>query len=700
MADPASPDHLLTSPDHVHVSPDHAPTLLDHIPGSPEIVAASPHHVFAFPDDDISLDIKEDQNMDIDEEDQEMDFDDEDDEWEDDNDWLMVPVTHLRAASLTRSNTPPLPLSTRAPLVIDPVMLSDYQTTTSDTTPWIPPTLHSDYQVLHLYLADKPKDNTLTGSVPSQDVASRCKVSLTQRIQKKIERLKCYSEGPACLLPASLEGSRKLSGRYCDLQTVVKLNSIYSLLVVDEEVRPVKRKVALRDYVSGDMETSSVLERPESCMANQVVQIVLWYLDSGCSKHMIGDRSQLTNFIHKFLGTVKFGNDQVAKIIGYGDYQIGNVTISRVYYVEGLGHNLFSVGQFCNSDLEVAFRKHTCFVRNLEGVDLLLGSQGTNLYSLSIGDMLVSSPICLLSKGIKTKSWLWHQHPSHLNFSSINHLARHGLVRGLPRLKFEKDHLFSACAMGKSKKRLHKPKSEDTNQEKLYLLHMDLCGPMRVASVNGKKYILDIVDDYSWFTWVKFLASKDEAPDFIIKFLKMIQVRLNAIAEAVAIACHTKNRSIIHRHHGKTPYELLHERKPDLSYLRVFGALCYPTNDSENLGKLQAKADIGLVPNPPPSAPFIPPSRHEWDLMFQPVFDEFFSPPASVASLVPEVPVLAVDAQAPIESTGIPSSTTVDQDAPSLSTSQTCWELRSSIKFILLAQLSTAKLKEFVLHRL
>ncbi|GJV06773.1 retrovirus-related pol polyprotein from transposon TNT 1-94 [Tanacetum coccineum] len=203
-----------------------------------------------------------------------------------------------------------------------------------------------------------------------------------------------------------------------------------------------------------------------------------------------------------FSCTVKFGNDHVAKILGYGDYHIGNVTISRVYYVEGLGHNLFSVGQFCDSNLEVAFRQHTCFIRNLEGVDLLTGSRGNNLYTLSLGDMMASSPICLLSKASKTKSWLWHRRLSHLNFGAINHLARHGLVRGLPKLKFEKDHLCSACAMGKSKKKPHKPKSEDTNQEKLYLLHMDLCGPMRVASVNGKKYILVIVDDYSRFTWV------------------------------------------------------------------------------------------------------------------------------------------------------------------------------------------------------
>nr|GEX18755.1 reverse transcriptase domain-containing protein [Tanacetum cinerariifolium] len=199
----------------------------------------------------------------------------------------------------------------------------------------------------------------------------------------------------------------------------------------------------------------------------------------------------------KFLGTVKFENDHVAKIMGYDDYKIGNVTISRVYFVEGLGHNLFSVGQFYDSYLEIAFRQHTCFIRNLDGVDLLTGSRGNSLYTLSLQDMMASSPICLLSKASKTKSWLWHRRLSHLNFGAINHLARQGLVQGLPKLKFKKDHLCLACAMGKSKKKSHKPKSKDTNQEKLYLLHMDLCGPMRVESITGKKYILVIVNDYS-----------------------------------------------------------------------------------------------------------------------------------------------------------------------------------------------------------
>ncbi|GJU82709.1 retrovirus-related pol polyprotein from transposon TNT 1-94 [Tanacetum coccineum] len=234
-----------------------------------------------------------------------------------------------------------------------------------------------------------------------------------------------------------------------------------------------------------------------------------------------------------YSGTVRFGNDQIARIMGYGDYQLGNVVISRVYYVEGLGHNLFSVGQFCDADLEVAFRKNTCFIRNLEGVDLLSGSRDTNLYTISLDDMLRSSPICLLSKASKTKSWLWHRRLSHLNFGTLNKLAKDGLARGIPRLKFQKDHLCSACALGKSKKSSHQPKAEDTNQEKLYLLHMDLCGPMRVASINEKKYILVIVDDYSRFNWVKFLKTKDEAPAAIIKCIKNIQVRLKAIVQNV-----------------------------------------------------------------------------------------------------------------------------------------------------------------------
>ncbi|GJX18072.1 retrovirus-related pol polyprotein from transposon TNT 1-94, partial [Tanacetum coccineum] len=237
---------------------------------------------------------------------------------------------------------------------------------------------------------------------------------------------------------------------------------------------PLRKPTTLENETPKPVVTLVYSRKPRKSKTNvpisksKVVQIVLWYLDSGCSKHMTGNRSQLTNFVNKFLGTIKFENDHVEKILGYGDYQIGNVTISRVYYVKGLGHNLFSVGQFYDSNLEVAFCQHTCFICNLEGVDLLTGSRGNNLYTLSLGYMMASSSICLLSKASKTKSRLWHRRLSHLNFGAINHLTRHGLIRGLPKLKFEKDHLCSSCTMGKSKKKPNKPKSKDTNQEKLY----------------------------------------------------------------------------------------------------------------------------------------------------------------------------------------------------------------------------------------
>ncbi|GJU71109.1 retrovirus-related pol polyprotein from transposon TNT 1-94 [Tanacetum coccineum] len=190
----------------------------------------------------------------------------------------------------------------------------------------------------------------------------------------------------------------------------------------------------------------------------QVVQVMLWYLDSGCSKHMTGNRSKLMNFVEKFIGSVRFGNDHLGAIMGYGDYVMGDSVISRVYYVEGLGHNLFSVGQFCDSDLEVAFRKHTCFVRDIKGTYILKGSRSTNLYTISIDEMMKSSPICLLSKASKSKSWLWHRRLNHLNFGTINDLARKDLVRGLPRLKFEKDHLCSMSLGKKQESFSHRPK--------------------------------------------------------------------------------------------------------------------------------------------------------------------------------------------------------------------------------------------------
>ncbi|GJV18118.1 retrovirus-related pol polyprotein from transposon TNT 1-94 [Tanacetum coccineum] len=324
-----------------------------------------------------------------------------------------------------------------------------------------------------------------------------------------------------------------------------------------------------------------------------------------------------------------FGNDQFAPILGYGDLNQGNVTIKRVYYVEGLNHNLFSVGQFCDADLEVAFRKSTCFVRDLQGNDLLTGNRGSDLYTISLQETTSSTPICFMAKASPTQAWLWHRRLSHLNFDYITLLSKKDIVTGLPKLKYVKDQLCSSCEMSKAKRSSFKSKVVPSSKGRLNLLHMDLCGPMRVASINGKKYIMVIVDDYSRYTWTLFLRSKDETPKVLKDFLTMIQRNLQAQtstprtpeqnnvverrnrtlveaarsmlsasklplsfwAKAVATACYTQNRSIIISTHGKTVYHIINNRKPSIKHLHIFGCICYITRDGENLDKMKEKGD-------------------------------------------------------------------------------------------------------------
>nr|GFA25888.1 retrovirus-related Pol polyprotein from transposon TNT 1-94 [Tanacetum cinerariifolium] len=164
--------------------------------------------------------------------------------------------------------------------------------------------------------------------------------------------------------------------------------------------------------------------------------------------------------------------------------------INRVYYVEGLNHNLFSVSQFCDADLEVAFRKSTCFVRDLQGNDLLIGNRGSDLYTISLQESTSLTPFCLMAKASPTQAWLWHQRLSHLNFDYINLLLKKDVVIGLRKLKYVKDQLCSSCEVSKAKRSSFNSKAVPSLKGRLNLLHMDLCGPMRVASINGKKYIL------------------------------------------------------------------------------------------------------------------------------------------------------------------------------------------------------------------
>ncbi|GJZ13773.1 retrovirus-related pol polyprotein from transposon TNT 1-94 [Tanacetum coccineum] len=182
----------------------------------------------------------------------------------------------------------------------------------------------------------------------------------------------------------------------------------------------------------------------------QIVQLILFIVDSGCTKHMTGNLKLLCNFVEKFLGTVHFGNDQFAPILGYGDLNQGNVMIKWVYYVEGPNHNLFSVGQFCDADLEVAFRKSTCFVRDIQGNELLTGNLRSDLYTISLQETTSLTPICFMAKASPTQ----------------------------------------AC---KAKISSFKIKAVPSSKGRLNLLHMDLCGPMRDETPEVLKEFLKMI---------------------------------------------------------------------------------------------------------------------------------------------------------------------------------------------------------------
>nr|GEX84008.1 retrovirus-related Pol polyprotein from transposon TNT 1-94 [Tanacetum cinerariifolium] len=387
------------------------------------------------------------------------------------------------------------------------------------------------------------------------------------------------------------------------------LNDKHDICVLNSVAKPFKKTVASESNQKPKNITRKLYERisntcswwypkftpsgykwkPKSGKENvnpNLIEIVLFIVDSGCLKHMTGNLKLLINFVEKFLGTVKFRNDQIVPILSYGDMVQGAVTIKRVYYVEGINYNLFSV----------------------------------DLYSITLQDINSPNLICLMAKATSSQAWLWHCHLSHLNFDTINLLSKNDIV--------------------------------------LQLLHMDLCGLMRVASINGKSYVLVIVDDYSRYTWTHFLRSKDETPKVLIDFLRLVQrgpraqvrvvrtdkgteflnqtlhayfaaegilhqtsvartpeqngvverqnrtlveavrtmlsaakVPLFFWVEAIATACFAQNCYLVIPRNEKTPYHIINDRKPSVKFFYIFGSLCYIVKDGENLDKMTEKDD-------------------------------------------------------------------------------------------------------------
>ncbi|GJT86308.1 putative ribonuclease H-like domain-containing protein [Tanacetum coccineum] len=268
---------------------------------------------------------------------------------------------------------------------------------------------------------------------------------------------------------------------------------------------------------------------PEICLQDHAV------VDSGCSSHMTGNKAYLSDYEDYNGGFVAFGSDpKGGKITGKGKIRTANLDFDDVYFVDELKFNLFSVSQMCDKKNSVLFTDTECLILSPsfklldENQVVLRAPRQNGVYSLDLKNIVPSGGItCLYANATTDESKLWHRRLGHVNFKNINKLVKGHLVRGLPSKVFVNDHTCVACKKGKQHKASCKAKLERTIRKPLELLHMDLFGPVSVESINKKKYCLVVTDDFSRFSWVFFLATKDETNEILYKFITGLENQLN-----------------------------------------------------------------------------------------------------------------------------------------------------------------------------
>jgi len=237
---------------------------------------------------------------------------------------------------------------------------------------------------------------------------------------------------------------------------------------------------------------------------------------------MTGDKSKFASITPKDGGSVTFGDNSKGKIIGIGNVgKSSSLIIENVLLVSNLKHNLLSISQLCDKGFKVIFESNYCMIKDTNDKMLFIAYRVDNVYTIDFNDICSQDVKCLAA--INESSWLWHRRLGHASMELLSNLSRHELVKGLPKTKFVKDKICDACQLGKQIKSSFKEKKFISTTRPLQLLHMDLFGPNRVASMNGKVYAFVIVDDYSRYTWVLFLAHKDEAHISFVKFCKRVQ---------------------------------------------------------------------------------------------------------------------------------------------------------------------------------
>jgi hypothetical protein len=259
-----------------------------------------------------------------------------------------------------------------------------------------------------------------------------------------------------------------------------------------------------------------------------------WHVDSGCSRHMTGNRLQLKDFVKFDGGYVAFGgNPKGGRITGKGTVSNGKVTFENVFFVEELNYNLVSVSQVCDKKNHILFTEKECLILDPrfkipdESMILLRTPRKDNVYCLDMGNASPESDVnCFISKASFDESSLWHRRMCHMNFKNMNKLVKNGLVRGLPQKEFiSHDHCVD-CLKGKQHKISFKLKDINSIHSILHLLHMDLFGPTHVQSLGKKSYCLVITDDFSRYTWVFFLGTKDETGEILRSFITRIENKI------------------------------------------------------------------------------------------------------------------------------------------------------------------------------
>ncbi|KAJ9565966.1 hypothetical protein OSB04_001932 [Centaurea solstitialis] len=532
----------------------------------------------------------------------------------------------------------------------------------------------------------KPKNNKVLGGGPSvsgtksfsQNSAPRLKIDLKQKtLEKKpippLSNAKgILGTGPAHLkFKDFLDPTKRFLYRKC---YHCGLNDHIASKCPDatkaEKSAKVKKNPKTSKTVKGKkvVKTASQVKTPASKTDNSVKVVTdstvptdnsgsivlwdkgIWYLNSGCSRHMAGSKSVLSNYRDERGPLVTFGGNGKGQTRGYGTLTNGVTTFKRVAYVEGLMHNLLSISQLCDKNHKVSFSKKKCKVKNRRKEVILTGVRQADIYIINMNTS--TDYFCFVSRASTDTKWLWHKRLSHLNFKTLNQLCINNLVVGLPDFRYTKVSLCSACEKGKQTRASFKSKQMSSISSPLQLLHMDLFGP---------KYTLVIVDEYSRYTWVFFLRSKSDAPEEIILFVRKME-KLNNLfvrsirsdhgtefknstletffdrkgisqnfssvrtpqqngvaerrnrtlieaarsmlseanlatqlwAEAVNTVCYTQNRSLIVKRFRRTPYELFRNRKPSIEHLHIFGCVCYILNNKDNLGKFDSKSDDGI----------------------------------------------------------------------------------------------------------